>query len=112
MTPSYTLADVDLRHERDPEHFQVLPLEARRRLRKGMRVKLVFEPVLPSEDGPSGERMWVEIDEVSGDGEDRRYRGTLLNTPVVFHRELRHGDRISFGPEHVADVDRPAPPAR
>jgi hypothetical protein len=115
MTPSYVLADVDLRRLEDPEHFLTPSIEARRRLKKGMLAKIIFE--LPPDavkqgSGVSGERMWVEIDQVLGEGEDRRYRGTLKNTPVLLHGALRHGDAVSFGPQHVADVDRPSAAAR
>ncbi len=74
-----------------------IPLRSQREnLRVGNLVKLVF--IDPTRGMPNGERMWVEVVAV----EVGRYRGELRNVPVLIE-DLREGDLVEFGPEHVAD---------
>ena len=76
--------------------------DVRAALSVGDRVKLLFGVG----SGSSNERMWVEVTEVA----DGRYVGLLDNEPVAI-ADLRAGDRIAFGPEHVAAIWREVPDA-
>ena len=58
---------------------------------------MIFEADRPSEQGYNAERMWVEVLEVTSSG----YVGELTNQPS-FIANLQPGDRIPFGPQHVA----------
>lgn len=91
------LDDAERLNEAHPESFFIPPRERRDSLVAGDSVKLVFRLTPVTEVG--AERMWVEVVEAEGG----RYVGMLLNQP----REivgLEPGDRIEFGPEHVASV--------
>lgn len=62
---------------------------------------------MPDQPASHGaERMWVTVDEVQPGG---GYRGVLDNVPVVV-TELQAGDRVEFGPEHVASIWSDEPP--
>ena len=75
--------------------LQIPSREMRVRLRKGDIVKLHFR-----EDGTEGgERMWVKVQS----GSDRGYMGLLDSDPTRLI-EIKAGDRIGFGPEHVASI--------
>lgn len=110
---NWTLADAE---RRVPEHptFSIPGRLARHGLRPGDRVKLLFElaevALLPESlrTNPSGERMWVEITLVRHamrPGEVVGYTGLLRSDPVVV--DAKRGDEVDFGPEHVADFERP-----
>jgi hypothetical protein len=62
-------------------------------------VKLLFEIVVPTEDMPSAERMWVQVIEAA----DGRYVGVLDNEPGAL-TSIGPGSRIEFGPEHVISL--------
>jgi hypothetical protein len=86
-------------HARHPDKFHIPSLEERTSLQVGARVKLVFL-LLTQRKGQriiQGERMWCTIREVSAG----RYIGTLDSDPAT-SRALKPGDRIEFGPEHIA----------
>lgn len=51
------------------------------------------------------ERMWVEVDQVRGEGAERRCTGTLANDPHVPGTTWA-GMRVWFRPEHVVDIAR------
>ena len=88
-------------HARHPEAFHIPSLEERSSLRVGARVKLLFL-LMTSERGQpmvQVERMWCTIREVAGG----RYIGTL-DSIAATSGALQPGDRIEFGPEHVASV--------
>jgi hypothetical protein len=88
-------------HARYPAKFHIPSRQERASLQVGARVKLVFllrtqwkgEPII------HGERMWCTIREVLGE----RYVGMLDSDPAT-SQVLKPGDRIEFGPEHVATV--------
>jgi hypothetical protein len=61
----------------------------------GVVVKLMFE----MKDG-WGERMWVEVVEVS----KSHLVGVLVNQPIGIPR-LYHGDTVKFRREHIIDID-------
>jgi hypothetical protein len=93
------LLDAEARHRAAPWTFSIPRADVRRTLRVGSRVKLLFGT--GPADQPGVERMWVEVVAVA----DGRYRGRLDNDPVAVS-DLRVGDDVSFGPEHVAAIWR------
>ena len=76
--------------------------DVRRALVVGDRVKLLFVG-----SDLSTERMWVEVTDVV----DGRYVGRLANEPISV-TEVRSGDHVGSGPEHVAAILRETPYAR
>ncbi len=59
-----------------------------------------------SPDQCSGELMWARIRDrkehpIAGKRVRVEYIGELASTPVVFGDVLRHGEFVTFGPEHV-----------
>jgi uncharacterized protein YegJ (DUF2314 family) len=96
------LVDAEERHRAHPTSFSIPRSDLRHALAAGDRVKLLFGVG----DGSSTERMWVEVIDVV----DGRYIGRLDNQPVAIV-DLRAGDRVEFGPEHVAAIWRQVPDA-
>ena len=91
---SWTLGDGEALNREHPRSFFVPSRERRDRLRVGELVKLLFE----QSDG-RGERMWVEITEVSLP----HFVGELANEPSIV--DLRHEDRIEFEARHVIAIE-------
>jgi hypothetical protein len=99
-TAAWHLENVEAMAAAHPRTFFIPPAEVRRQLKRGDGVKLIFLLDAPAPGGAEAERMWVEIvSEASG-----RYIGKLLNQPAVI-AGLNPGDRVDFGPEHVASID-------
>lgn len=99
MAATWHLDNVEDRAAESPRTFFIPPEQRRHNLQEGDTVKLVFMLNHPSGDEPEAERMWVDV--VRADGTS--YTGSLLNTPDAI-RELKPGDEVTFGPEHVAAV--------
>jgi len=95
------LEDAERKHRADPHSFSIPRAELRRTLAPGTLVKLLF--AFADRGGTGVERMWVEVVHVDGD----RYVGRLDNEPSAIG-DLRLGDRIEFGAEHVAALWREA----
>jgi len=94
----WELESAEDRHARYPAQFEIPGREERTELREGARVKLLF--LIREADGTVGcERMWVTLDRVTG----ATYEGILESQPATTPI-LRPGDRIAFGPEHVASI--------
>jgi hypothetical protein len=101
---SHNLVNVEKRAKRFPEDFHLPSFHARYHLRAGDKVKLVFRDI--------GECLWVEVGVRSFDEVmkpfmarlyiDYRYVGRIVSEPI--HSEVKRGDRVTFGPEHVADI--------
>jgi hypothetical protein len=80
-----------------------IPNETERNNRKpGDEVQLHFILKNKTRNEPSVERMWVEITEVS-DGKDLRYKGMLLNSPVLI-KDLKMNDMIEFRADNIARI--------
>jgi hypothetical protein len=97
----WELDNVEELHAQHPDTYHIPSRQERSSLRIGNRVKLVFL-FLTQRKGQEiiqGERMWCTIVEVN----DGRYVGTLDNCPVT-SEVVQPGDRIEFGPEHIATV--------
>lgn len=98
--PNYSsteLENVERVHQEHPRTFSIPRSDQRYNLRRGQLVKLIFLVDTPVEDQPRAERMWVEVKEISGN----HYVGILENEPRYI-TNLKVGDGIEFGPEHVA----------
>lgn len=96
----FQLMNVETAAAEHPATFKIAPRETRGALRAGELAKLIFDPV--DDAGAltgNAERMWVRIETVDGE----RYTGELRNEPFGGDLGLRIGDRIEFGPEHIAD---------
>ena len=96
----WTLESAEERRQAAPGTFWIPTVEARRSLRVGQGVKLLFWIQSADEDLAQCERMWVVVTEVTKDG---RYGGVLESTPST-PGGLRKGTLVGFGPEHVADI--------
>ena len=90
------LADVEERAA-GSKTFVIPSREEREYLWPGDLAKLVFEGI--------GERLWVRVVDVL-DG--CTYVGVMVSSPLG--GDLRMGDRLVFGPEHVADISRKSIP--
>ena len=80
-------------HANNPDSFYIPEESERTSLQPGNLAKLVFK----TEDG--GERMWVEVQEVS----NGNFIGLLINNPICIWG-LGYGDPVVFEPKHVIDV--------
>jgi hypothetical protein len=63
----------------------------------GEVVKLIFRVESGEPEAPGAERMWVEVDEVRGDGS---FRGRLTNLPK-FIKDLAPEDPVEFRACHI-----------
>jgi hypothetical protein len=91
------LQDVEASHREAPRTFSIPRSDQRSGLKPGDVVKLIFKADRPSERGFTAERMWVQVLEAGSSG----YVGALDNQPS-FLSNLEPGDRVPFGPQHVA----------
>lgn len=103
----WSLVSAEHRQAAHPQTFEIPSRSDRESLVPGMAAKLLFD--IETKDGGrvidrGVDRMWVIIRTV----ENGRYAGTLDNDPgEAEHLNLREGDTIVFGPEHVAAIDHP-----
>jgi hypothetical protein len=100
----WELESAEERHQAAPGSFDIPSRQERTRLGVGARAKLLFL-FMNEEDGKpiiDCERMWVTIASVEGG----RYTGTLESRPVTC-AVIGPGQRVSFGPEHVASISVP-----
>jgi hypothetical protein len=89
------LADAEER-ARSCQGFEIPTRAEREDLWPGDLVKLVFESI--------GERMWVRV-LTREDGEvDFPFLGIIESEPVTLDTTIQKGDKVGFGPEHVADI--------
>lgn len=104
VTRECWLVDVEEMNRQHPETFYIRSEDERTTLQVGDFAKVVlgFER---KPNGCTGERPWIWIHHVSSVGGRIRYTGTIANVLTELE-SLREGDRVVFGPEHVADVDR------
>jgi hypothetical protein len=103
------LLSAEERHAAAPGTFQIPTKTDRTSLVPGVAAKLLFH-IEAKEAGTvidSGvDRMWVIVRAVTPEG---RYVGVLDNDPGQSDGlNLREGDDIVFGPEHVAAIDHPS----
>ena len=93
------LVNVESMARKHPDTFKIADRSMRERHKKGDLVKLIWEE---KGRGAGGERMWVKVTEVARNG-SVRYEGELNNAPVVVS-DLELGDKVKFGPQHVASA--------
>lgn len=105
----WTLVSAEERHAAAQGTFQIPTKSDRETLVCGVAAKLLFH--IETKEGDqvidSGvDRMWVIVRAVTPEG---RYVGVLDNDPGQSDGlNLRAGDDIVFGPEHVAAIDYPS----
>jgi hypothetical protein len=95
----WTLESAVSRSEANPNTFLIPAPSERSSLKVGQGVKLVFW-IQGDEDFPVCERMWVVVVERLQDG---NYVGQLESMPET-EASLRLGQRMVFGPDHVAEI--------
>ena len=103
----WVLVSAEERHAAHPGTFQIPPRSDRDTLVRGVAAKLLFH-IETKETGRVADRgidrMWVIVIRVTPEG----YLGVLDNDPGYAEGlNLREGDVIAFGPEHVAAIDHP-----
>ena len=98
---SWELENVEQAAAANPLSFFIPSAAERDTQQVGDVVRLHFVLLQEGADLPRAERMWVEIAERSGD--PPRYIGVLTNQPRSI-QSLAPGDRIPFGPEHIARI--------
>jgi hypothetical protein len=98
MERTWDLEDVEVTAQ-ESRTFHIASRDERSSLQVGALVRLHFVLRAPQPGEPRAERMWVEIDSMGSN----LFRGYLTNQPE-FIRDLRIGDLIEFGPQHVAQL--------
>jgi hypothetical protein len=104
----WTLVSAEERHAAHAETFEIPSKVDRETLVPGAAAKLLFH-IETTEGGRvidrGVDRMWVIVKAVAPGG----YVGVLDNDPGRSEGlNLREGDGIVFGPEHVAAIDYPS----
>ena len=95
----WTLESAVSRSETNPNTFLIPSESERTSIGVGQGVKLVFW-IQGEEEFPICERMWVLVERRHSEGS---YVGRLESTPESAGR-LNRGQRLIFGPEHVAEI--------
>ena len=90
---SYALENGEDLSKKYPDHFVIPPRKEREELTPGKNVIMIFD------NGLCGERIWVTVKSCTASG----YLGVLHNKPIIGH--LLPGDEISFGPEHIIQIE-------
>jgi hypothetical protein len=106
-TDGWELVSAEDRNSAHPRTFPIPTREQREKLAPGDGVKLLFD-IENRENGRvigrGMEKMWVIV-KARSEGE---YSGVLDNDPVTAKNpQLRKGDVITFGPEHVSAFSTP-----
>lgn len=96
---SWYLDNVFNLNNESPYTFYIPSSEVLDKLKIGDLVKLIFVTDEASDDEFRGERMWVRIDNITGN----KFRGILDNEP--YRLPLNIGDEISFGIENICDTE-------
>lgn len=99
--PSWYLDDADDIAAQSKYTFYKPSQEIINRVAPGEVVKLIFRFESQDPDTPSGERMWVLIDEVCGQG---RFKGRLNNDPLHI-KDLCFDDPIEFEARHIINTE-------
>ena len=103
----WVLMSAEERHVAHPGTFQIPSRSDRETLVRGVAAKLLFH-IETKEAGRvvdrGVDRMWVIVKTVTPEG----YLGVLDSDPGSAEGlNLRTGDVVAFGPEHVAAIDHP-----
>ena len=97
---SWRLEDAQKIADEFPYTFYKPSQELVSQLKKGNQAKLIFVFESTDPEAPRAERMWVDIEEVSGDV----FKGSLDNDPAYI-KDLKYKDPISFNSCHIIDTD-------
>lgn len=100
MTPSWYLEDADPVAKEAKYTFYKPSRAVIARLKPGDICRLIFRFDSNDPSYPAAERMWVLIEQVH----DGRFTGSLDNEPYYI-TDLKAGDKIEFGPQHIIDLD-------
>lgn len=84
--------------ERNPRAFTALDRRAREAVSVGDLVKLAFGAEV------GGQWLWVKVVEVADTPAGRIYVGLLSEPPLRL--PMKVGERVSFGPHNILDIDR------
>jgi len=103
----WALVSAEERHAANPHTFELPPRAIRDALLPGAGVRLLFD-IETREAGRvidrGVDRMWVIVKGRAMDG----YVGILDNDPGrIGNLNLREGDTIHFGPEHITAIEYP-----
>ena len=96
---TYFLDNAEEIHQSAPTTFFLPSLEDRSTLKPQDTVKLIFR--IEHEGGVDVERMWVQVERRTDVG----YVGVLDNDPYCTE-DLKAGAIVTFGPEHVIQLQR------
>ena len=103
----WVLVWAEERHAASPATFHIPPRATRDTLVRGVAAKLLFHIETKDADRVVDrgiDRMWVIVMTVTPEG----YLGVLDNDPGYAEGlNLRAGDIIAFGPQHVAAIEQP-----
>ncbi|HEX4327160.1 MAG TPA: DUF2185 domain-containing protein [Burkholderiales bacterium] len=95
--PSWTLGNADELAAEFKYTFYKPGPEIIGKIAAGDVVKLIFRFESDDPEAPAAERMWVEVDEVTGDG---GFRGRLTNLPKHI-KNLKPDDTVEFRACHI-----------
>lgn len=98
--PSWWLKDAEALAIEFPYTFHKPSKQVISCLKHGNHAKLIFVFQTDDPEGPSGERMWVEITDVTDSG----FVGVLDNQPEWI-KDLNYRDTITFEANHIIDTD-------
>ena len=99
--PSWELVDADPIVAENPYTFYKPSRDLIERVRPGELVKLIFRFESSDPKAPSGERMWVLVENVLPDGS---FHGRLDNEPKYI-ADLKVNDPIAFQPCHIINTE-------
>ncbi len=100
LAKDWWLDDARAIAEEHPYSFWIPARQVVQKLAPGDQVKLIFSFESADPDAPGAERMWVTIDEVSGN----EFRGTLDNEPA-YMTQIKIGAAIKFSAHHIINTD-------
>ena len=99
MEKTYYFQDIIKDHNENPRKVLKPSDEEIKSLKAGQEVKLIFMLYAPLENGCTGERMWVQISEISGD----KFKGYLMTRPS-FIKDIQIGDILEFSKNNITAV--------
>ena len=97
---SWDLGDAQKLVNEVPHKFSKPSIEVIEPLKKGHKVKLIFNIKGDNPEIPSTEQLWVEILLV----QDNKFLGQLEDNPIHI-QDLKCGEIIEFEERHIIDTD-------
>lgn len=96
---AYTILDCEMEYQKFPRTFVIPTKQEIQALQIGDFVRLIFRMTAPLENGCQGERLWVEITQITGNG----FQGLLRSIPKVI-MELSEKETICFTANQIATI--------